>query len=234
MSIGPDTQAECAARRDVFSGATLIAGTLLFVLVMVLHPTAHDILAEEHVEHGVHLNRMVHTVALIGVPVLFLGLLGLWRRLGGGPLATAALVGWGFASVAVTSAAATSGFVASELMLEMAHARDAGGGAEAEAVHSLLDYASLAIHAFGTVHLVASSLALVLWAAEILRAGALHRSAGLVGLIAGAGVLLLFLGEHLRLDVHGFGVMVMLQAVWLVWVGVLLCRGRSGPARPTS
>ena len=230
MSIGPDTQAECAARRDVFSGATLIAGTLLFVLVMTLHPTAHDILAEEHVEHGVHLNRMVHTVALIGVPVLFLGLLGLWRRLGGGPLATAGLVGWGFASVAVTSAAVTSGFVASELMLEMSRA---GAGPEREAVHSLLDYASLVIHAFGTVHLVASSLAIVLWAAEILRAGALHRSAGVVGLIAGAGVLLLFLGEHLRLDVHGFGLMVMLQAVWLVWVGVLLCRGRSRAVTPS-
>mgnify|MGYP003578002270 CR=1 FL=1 len=67
--------------RDVFSGATLIAGTAVFVLVMALHPNAHQILASADVGHAAHVNLLVHAVALLGVPVLFLGLLGLWRRL---------------------------------------------------------------------------------------------------------------------------------------------------------
>lgn len=211
--------------RDVPSGATLVAGTLVFVLVMALHPNAHDVLAAADVRHAAGVNLMVHAVALLGVPVLFLGLLGLWRRLGRGPLATAGLVGWGYASVAVTSAAVTSGFVASGLMVKLAEA-SAAGGADAAAAHGLLDLAGLAIQGFAKVHLVASSLAIVLWSAAILRGGALHRAAGWAGLAAGCAVLLLFFGGVLRLDVHGFGVMVLLQAAWLVWVGVLLWRGR--------
>ena len=215
--------------RDVFSGATLIAGTAVFVLVMALHPNAHQILASADVGHAAHVNLLVHAVALLGVPVLFLGVLGLWRRLGRGPLATAALVGWGYASVAVTSAAVTSGFVASELMVKMA---EAGGGAtDAANVHGLLDLASLAIQGFAKVHLVASSLAIVLWSVAILRGGALHRSAGWVGLVAGGGVLVLFFVGNLHLDVHGFGHMVLLQATWLLWVGVLLCLGREPAMR---
>ena len=211
--------------RDVFSGATLIAGTAVFVLVMALHPNAHQILASADVGHAAHVNLLVHAVALLGVPVLFLGLLGLWRRLGRGPLATAALVGWGYASVAVTSAAVTSGFVASGLMVKMAEA-GGGGATDAANVHGLLDLASLAIQGFAKVHLVASSLAIVLWSLAILRGGALHRSAGWVGLVAGGAVLGLFFVGNLHLDVHGFGHMVLLQAAWLLWIGVLLCLGR--------
>jgi hypothetical protein len=42
--------------RDVFSGATLVAGTLIFVLVMALHPNAHQILASADVGHAAHVN----------------------------------------------------------------------------------------------------------------------------------------------------------------------------------
>lgn len=218
-------QADPAPRRDVFSGATLIAAALVFVVVMSFHPTAHQILEADDVADFAHLNRHVHALALAGVPIAFLGLLGLWRRLGRGNLATAALVCWGFSSVAVTSAAVTSGFVASELMIEMA-----APGAEVEAVHRLLDFAGAGVHAFATAYLVAGSIAIALWAAAILHGGRLHRASGVAGLIAGAGPLLLFLGGHLRLDVHGFGMLVVLQGIWMVWVGVLLCR----PARLAS
>jgi hypothetical protein len=32
------------------------------------------------------------------------------------------------------------------------------------------------------------------------------------------------LSGHLRLNVHGFGLVVLGQAIWFVTVGVLLCR----------
>jgi len=218
VATGPDTQAECAARRDVFSGATLIAGALVFVVVMALHPTAHEILEADDVAHFAHLNRHVHSMALAGVPIAFLGLLGLWRRLGGGPLATAGLVTWGFASVAVTSAAIASGFVATEAILADIRKPDH----PADLSHLLLDYTSWINQGFAKVYFVAGSIAIVVWAVAILRGGRMHRAAGVGGLIAGGGAL--FLGGHLRLDVHGFGILVLLQASWMVWVGVLLCR----------
>ncbi|HZJ70531.1 MAG TPA: hypothetical protein VFF36_06320, partial [Planctomycetota bacterium] len=102
----------------------------------------------------------------------------------------------------------------------------APGGTEAAAAHGLLDLAGLAIQGFAKVHLVASSLAIVLWSVAILRGGALHRAAGWAGLVAGGGVLVSFFFGGLHLDVHGFGHMVLLQAAWLVTVGALLWRGR--------
>jgi len=45
-----------------------------------------------------------------------------------------------------------------------------------------------------------------------------------VGAVIGAGVLLVLLAGYLRLDVHGFGIVTFAQSLWLIWLGVLLCR----------
>jgi hypothetical protein len=45
----------------------------------------------------------------------------------------------------------------------------------------------------------------------------------------GSLVLLFFLAGHLRLDVHGFGIVVLAQSAWFIWVGILLLR--DGPAQ---
>ena len=44
------------------------------------------------------------------------------------------------------------------------------------------------------------------------------------GVFVGAGILLAVLSGHLRLGVHGFGIVVLAQSAWLIWVGGLLCR----------
>jgi methionine-rich copper-binding protein CopC len=219
-------------KRDVFSGAMLIAGSLVFVLVMSLHPTAHEVLGAENATRYAHATLLIHAVALAGVPILFLGLLGLWRRLGAGNLATAALVLWAFASVAVTSAAVASGFVSTAAIQQIIELKEDGSGV----YHQLLTFSGWINQGFATVHLVASSIAIVLWSVAILRSSRVQHAAGVAGLIAGASVLALFFAGHIRTDVHGFGVMVLVQSVWMVWVGVLLCResveittaGRSG------
>ena len=43
----------------------------------------------------------------------------------------------------------------------------------------------------------------------------------------GIGALLLagFFAGHLRVDVHGFGIVTFAQSAWLLWVGALLLRG---------
>src|SRR5262245_56535108 len=102
-----------APRREVASGVLLIAGALLGVAVMALHPTGHDLaLARERFAATASLNAIVHGVALLATPVVFLGLLGVARRLGWSDLAVAALVAWGFGVAAVIGAAVASGFVA--------------------------------------------------------------------------------------------------------------------------
>jgi hypothetical protein len=43
----------------------------------------------------------------------------------------------------------------------------------------------------------------------------------------GALVLLAVVIGHLRLDVHGFGAVVIAQGIWMITVGVLLARSRT-------
>jgi hypothetical protein len=52
---------------------------------------------------------------------------------------------------------------------------------------------------------------------------------GFAGLVAGAALLLGIFAGHLRLNVHGFGIVILAEALWLVWVGILLCRNDENP-----
>jgi hypothetical protein len=69
-------------------------------------------------------------------------------------------------------------------------------------------------------------VAFLLWSAAVLKSRLLPRAVGLAGVVVGVAVLIAFLVGHLRLNVHGFGIVIVLQAAWLIWVGVLLCRPR--------
>lgn len=221
-------------RKDLPSGILLIAGALAYLAVMAFHPTGGELMAAGSAAAAAHRNVAAHSLALFATPALFLGLLGLTRRLGPSDLATAGLVAFGFGSVAVLSAAVMSGFVATETIAWTAGAE----GAERELYHAFLDYTGALNQAYTRVYVVGSSVAFLLWSAAILRTGRLARAAGVVGALAGAGVLVAFLAGHLHLDVHGFGILVLVQSAWLVWVGVLLCRdgrrARTGGAAPAA
>ena len=207
-------------KRDVVSGTLLIAGSLAMVLVMSLHPTGHDLVSPERFARLARLNMMVHGLAVASVPVLFLGLLGLWRRLGPSDLSTAALVAWGFGGVAVMVAAVASGFVATGVIRHMLTADEASR----DLYHALLTYTSLVNRAFANVHVVAMSVAILLWSAEMLRGLRMGRAVGIAGVVAGAAILLGVLSGHLRMDVHGFGIVTLAHSAWLIWLGILLCR----------
>lgn len=205
-------------RRDATAAAALIAGAIMGMVTMLLHPTGHRMAAD--FVHQAPLAVGVHALALAGVPILFFGALGLARRLGGGDLAIMALVVYAFASVAVSIAATASGFLATDLMRRMA----TSGGVERVVLHELLDYTGSWNHAFARVFVVASSVAMVLWSIAILRSRALARWAGVLGVIVGVLTLLVSGFGHLRLDVHGFGAVVLAQAAWLISVGALMMR----------
>lgn len=217
-------------KRDLYSGILLIAGALAGVLVMSFHPTARDMMAGADVARQARLGVLVHAVALASVPVLFLGLLGLSRRLGSSDLTTAALVFYGFGGAAVISAAVASGFVATPVIQWLVAGRGEGGSAEA--YHALLGYTSLWNQGFAKVSAVAVAVAILLWSVAIWRSGPprMPRAAGVVGTIVGAGVLIGLLSGHLRLDVHGFAVVTVAQSAWLIWLGVVMCRERAGTA----
>jgi hypothetical protein len=206
-----------AMTRDLPSGLLLLACALAMTSVMLLHPTGHALLAPGAPAHLGMLNRAVHGLALLATPALFLGLLGLHRRLAPSSLSTAALVAWGFGSTAIASAAVASGFVAPEVI---EHIKAAEGSRVPEA---FLLYTGLWNQGFAAVNVVAWAVALLLWGTAILRTGRLPAALGAAGGVVGGLVLLGFGSGHVGTDVHGFGMITFLESAWLLWLGVVLC-----------
>ena len=169
------------------------------------------------------LGLAVHALALVALPVSFFGAIGLSRVLGSGSnAALAGLVAYGMAQLAVMIAAVASGLLAPALAVQMVSTT----GAEHDVAAALFHYTGAINQAFAKVFVVASSSAILLWSAAILAHGRLSRAAGVLGVIVGTLVLFALVVGHLRLDVHGFGAVVLCEGIWMITVGVLLARSR--------
>jgi hypothetical protein len=201
------------------SGRALIAGSAGLIITMSLRPTGRDLLAPGQLEAMARLGVAVHALALMCMPVLFLGALGLSQHLGVEErFSLGALITYGFALVAGMSAAVFSGLVAPGL----ARNSVAGESSSAEAWRTLFLYNGALNQGFAVVLVVASSLAIVLWSVSILRVAALARGVAIYGCIFGPVTVIAVLSGQLSLGVPGFGMLVLGQAVWFITVGLLL------------
>ena len=208
-------------RRERMGGLAMIAGAMMGLVTMALHPTGHDV-ARDVAGQGT-LAVAVHTLALAGVPVLFVGLVALTRRLAGaGPLAELALGFQGLAAMATLMAATASGLLGPGLIEAVLAAQ----GDERVAAAAVLRYNGAVNQAFARVLVAASGVAIGLWSLEIVRTRRLHRGTGAYGVVVAVVALAALLTGRLRLDVHGFGAFVLAQGVWIVLVGLELARGR--------
>jgi hypothetical protein len=211
------------------SGAALILGMAGFIITMALHPTGRDLVSSEHAAFMVQLNVAVHSLALVCIPILFLGALGLTQRLAfRNRLALSGLVLFGFSEIAVMVAAAVSGLVTPGLIHHMA--ADPG---KSDAWRAALQLSGHLNQAFALIFVVASSVAIVLWSTAMVRSNLLSRSLGIYGCVLGPLTVLAVLAGHVRLDVHGFGAVALGQAVWFISAGVLLWKEKHESAGAT-
>lgn len=208
-------------------GAAWIAGSVLMLVTMSLHPSGHDLASVATFGHGAFLARATHGLALLSLPLSFLGALALMRRLGT-PASTLGLIFFGHALAAVMLAAIASGLVAPELFA----ARLASEGPTSDGFGLLLHYNGELNQACAKVYVLGSALALFLWSLAILRTRAFAAALGWSGVLLALASVLALLSGHLRLDVHGFGAVVLGQAAWMISAGVGLWRrageGQSG------
>jgi hypothetical protein len=211
---------------DRKSGIALITGMAGTIITMALHPTGRD-LASGHAASMMQLNVAVHTLALVCVPILFLGALGLTQRLASpNRLAVSGLVLFGFAEVAVMIAAAASGLITPGLF----HHMSTDSPAAADAWRAAMALNGRLNQAFALIFTVASSVAIVIWSAAILKSSIFNRALGIYGCILGPLTIVGVLSGHVRLNVHGFGLVILGQAIWFITAGVLLCRQNSSDA----
>ena len=180
----------------------LLIGVIAPLLIMGMHPTGADITTGG--ARLVMINHLVHGVSLAAQPVVFLGLLGLWRRLHS-DVATAALVFYAFGIVAILSAAVLSGFVAPEVVAE----------------RPLLFYTGQLNQGFAKVSVAAIGASLILWGVALRFA----RLPAAASVIIGAVLVLGVLTGWLHLSASGIVIVTLLQGIWIILVATQLLRG---------
>ena len=205
-------------------GIALIIGAMSGVVTMVLHPVSGGsgghVVTHAQFEALAALITGVHALAIAGVPFLFLGALALSRQLERrGRLALLALIIYSVGLVAVMIAPAISGLVGTQILRKTAE-----HSAESAQWRLLMEYNYMINQAFAKIFVVASSAAIGVWSCMIVRARVLPIALGIYGLFVACGVLIAMIGGFLRLDAHGFGLIIFSQAIWLITAGMWLMR----------
>lgn len=203
----------------------LVAGSLAGLVTMALHPTGSDVVHNASAGGSNVLATGVHALALVAQPLLLAGLLAVTHRLRARrDLAVGAYVFFAFAAVAIMIAGVSSGFVSPAVLRGIDSADEASRAAMMNAMH----YTGQLNQAFARVSVMLTAVALLLWGLAMLLGRELSRGLAIFGLVLGVAMAAGVGSGRLQLDIHGFGAVVLGQAVWMIWAAVLIGRDRSG------
>lgn len=200
---------------DRSAAVAIVTGTLAGLATMALHPTGRDVVQNASVGASNVLVTAVHALALVGQGLLLSGLLALVQRLRSrADLAIGAYVFYALAAFAIIVAAAASGFLSPATVGDIA---DAGAADRALALHSL-HYTGLINQAFAKISVLFTGIALLGWSIAILRGREMLHGIGVYGIIIAVVMLAGIMTGVLRLNIHGYGMVVLGQGLWMVLV----------------
>jgi hypothetical protein len=204
---------------DRISGWALIAGSAGMIITMAFHPSGH--ITPDRMESMIRMLIAVHSLALACVPVLFIGTLGLVRRLRSGHrLALSGLVVYGFALIAVMGAAVMDGLVTPSVLRQIVES--AGSPAAMDTWRTISHYNFYVNQAYAQVFVAGSSVAIFLWSIASWKSRELSRGFSIFGCVLSVVSLAAMFSGYLPLDVHHFGAVVLGQTVWFVNAGLVL------------
>ena len=166
------------------------------------------------------LGWVIHIFAIICTPFAFLGALALARYMDSpNRLAICALAIYGVALVAIVIAPTLSGLVAIPIIQKIVLEPQS-----AAQWQPLATYTGYLNQAFARVYTLLASIAIALWSVQMVRTRILPRAAGIYGLVISPVIFIVVGSGHVKLDVHGFGAVVLLQGIWFVATGAALYR----------
>jgi hypothetical protein len=212
------------------SGIALILGAIASVATMVFHPTHFNAIASaEAITHQVRVLLAVHAFALLTVPTVVFGFVGLTRFIGWElPWSLFAFIAYCLSAIAIMFAGIADGLINAALIQKMLSADEATRGF----LRAALEYNFQLNQACAKVFVFGTSLAIISWSIAIVRIGAFERAIGMAGFFVGVAQLAVLLSGRVRLDVHGFGLIILLQATWIVTVGVSMLQTEPQPQAP--
>jgi hypothetical protein len=203
------------------AAVALVGGFLAGLVTMALHPTGSDVIHEASEGSSNVLVVAVHVLALLGQGVVLSGALALTRELRRRrDLAIAGYVFFALGAVSVIFAAAASGLLAPTVL------RGYGEASEASRATMLqfLRYTGLLNQTFAKMNVMFSCVAILLWSVATFSGRELGRGLGIYGMVVAATLLAGIATGVLTLGVHGFGLVVLSQGVWLAWAAARLWR----------
>jgi hypothetical protein len=200
------------------AGISLIVFTILLVFTMVLHPAGGS------VEHLINITGVIvvtHAIAILSLPFGWIGFWGLTGKIGTdhfGSMLAFAMVSLGL--VAVMLAAATNGLV---LPLFLQHYKDATPETIA-AIKPIMKYSLAVNHAFDYIYTVAFGLAILCWSITILLTRKLAVWIGWLGIASSVITVAIFISGMALNSLQGFRIFAAGMVVWILLVGIVLCK----------
>lgn len=203
-------------------GIWLVGSAILAVAAMAHHPTAGgggDFAAfARNVERIAAVNQGVHSVMIALVAVLTWTLVAFAAHRGvHHPLVMAGLVAWAIGAVIMIIPPVFNGFVVVDI------ARRALASPEtADMLRITLQTLSSAVRVIVMIATIGMSVAVFLWSADLARDTGPARWTGVLGLVAGAGLVIALPAGIGRLDLAGMTLVLVVWAVWFLAVGTLM------------
>jgi hypothetical protein len=205
-------------------GLALVFGTIGYVATMALHPVGITNVSAEALTRESQITVAVHALGLLSLPVVVFGLFGLSSRAGWHrPSTQFAFITYCLSVVAVMLAAAADGLIGPALVQKTIGANEA----LVQSLRTAFEFNYQVNQAFAKVFVVGAAIAIISWSYAVASLGSFERRVAWFGWFVGAASLAGLFSGHVRMDVHGFGAIVLLQAVWNIALGVSMMRSQS-------
>lgn len=199
-----------------FAGYSLIIGSVLMILTMVLHPTGGNL---EHIIKISNVLMITHSIAIFSIPFVAFGFYGLSKNLVTD--SKTSYLGFTFVIfglIAVILAASING-----LILPMYSSKFQNEtGQNLEAMKLIISYGSTFNKAMDYIFMGGYSIAMLIWSVVIILTSKLPRWIGFYGLILLAFVIIGFLLQFNFISVWGFRIYVFGIVSWIILAGFFM------------
>lgn len=198
------------------SGISLIIGSLLATITMVLHPVGGDI------QHLISISPIImtsHIIALFSLPFILFGFWGLSKKIGfDNSFSVLAFATAAIGLFAVMIAGAVNGLAIPFFVENLANA----SSEKQESARLILSYGFSLNQAFDYIFIGALCEAMLLWSVAILKTRLFHKWVSILGIVLGIGFLVALISGFVLVDLHGFQIFIFGIVLWMAAVGILV------------
>lgn len=197
------------------AGISLLLGSFLLIVTMVLHPVGGSI------EQILQIKPILigsHSLAILSMPILAFGFWGLAKRLDApGRLSYISFCFICFSLFAGMIAAAING-----LILPFFLSEEFVTNANPELIKAILIYGKNINAAMDYILIVGIGIAILIWSFDILRTGKFSKWISFLGIgLSLVGILASFSSFNF-INLYGFRIVIIGISSWIIWVGIAL------------